>query len=441
MSYLASFLCASGACQLEQRFRRSKQAASDLESNNKTWPSPSIAWPAPPCDRQSKRLSQLSTLSEALSAKGELEKATLASDDSAAASIEFILRTAPIWIWLFLLVSVGLPTYLATRYVMPFEVFAFTLFWVLSIQIQRSLKTSNILFPFRRLKSVVVIFTNPIVITWALASAYIWVKTSYTGKSVATTIGEFRHYNSLSQSILHIVHSHDVAAHLGAGDLAGLLLDAGVASMGFKMYEFRSELWAVLGTVSSTCATLAVINVFLNVLVAYAFGLQADEATAFAARSATLALGIPAIQNLGGSTTLTSALAIFNGILFQMTGDWLFSLLRIDDRVSQEASTPPRKTSVQPGKRASSYVTATVESADMQHVKNGRDGINEDSAVIAAGITVGINSAAMGTSYLIEQESRAAAYSALSMIMFGAATVALTALPGVAEAIKLITSK
>ncbi|KAI0542218.1 hypothetical protein GGR58DRAFT_510284 [Xylaria digitata] len=435
ISYVASFLIAVLGFRLEQTLRRPRRTAIDLESNNKTWPSPSVAWPAPSCEREPKRITQLSTLSEALTTNEPLMKFTPVPGSPTTASIDFLLRTAPIWIWLFLLTTVGLPVYLATGYVMPFEVFSFTLFWVLSIQFQRSLRSSCTLLRFRRLRSFLLIFSNSLVLTWALATAYMWAKTLYTGRDIDTIIGEFRHYSSLSKCVIHIIQDHDVPAHLGAGDLAGLLLDAGVACMGFKMYEYRSELWASLGTVSFTCTALAAINVFLNVLVGHSFGLQAEEAIAFASRSATLALGIPAIDNLGGSTTLTSIIAIFSGILFQMAGDWLFSLMRIDDQVLRDASTRTLKVPVPTGNTMFFETAAPVSSTEMQNGNNSRCGTNEESTVVAAGVTVGINAAAMGTAYLIERDSRAVAYSALSMIMFGAATVAMTALPGAAEAI------
>lgn len=440
VSYVASFLFASGGNRIEQRLRRSRQTTKDVESNNKTWPSPSIAWPAPPCGQQSKRISQLSTLSEALSTNESLMKITPVPYSSVIDSVDFVLRTAPIWIWLSLIIVVGLPIYLTTHYAMPFEVFSLTLFWVLSVQLQKSLRSSHSLLRFPRSRCFILIFANPLLSTWALATTYMWVKTLYTGRDIAAIIGEFRHYNSLSQSIIHIMQDHDVAAHLGAGDLAGLLLDAGVACMGFKMYEYRYELWASLGTVSFTCTALAAINVFLNVVIGHGFGLQTKDAIAFAGRSATLALGVPAIDNLGGSTTLTSTVAIFSGILLQMVGDWLFSLMRINDRASRDGSVQAPETPMLASNNTISPATTAVSSAETKTISYTRGRINEESAVVAAGITVGINAAAMGTAYLIERNSRAAAYSALSMIMFGAATVAITALPGTVETIQSLTS-
>lgn len=366
---------------------------------------------------------------------------TLTRTSPRVAAIDFVLRTAPIWIWLFLLITVGLPVYMATNYMMPFDVCLLSLFWVLTLQFQRGLRSYRRLLRVPRLRSTVLILANPLVLTWLLATIYMWAKIFFTRRDVDTIIGEFRHYSSLSQSIIHIIQDHDLPTHLGAGDLAGLLLDAGVACLGFKMYEYRSELWASLGTVSFTCTALAAINVFFNVLVGHGFGLEAKDAIAFAGRSATLALGIPSIQSLGGSATLTSTIAIFSGILFQMSGDLLFYFMRINDTIRRDVPKQTIETPI-PGKNSKLFGPRVVTtSADAEDANDRPAKVREESGVVAAGVTVGINAAAMGTAYLIERDSRAIAYSALSMIVFGAATVALTALPGAAAAIMSMTSK
>lgn len=442
ISYVASFSLAYWGFLIEHRLRRSQRMANDVEYNGQTWLVSSTAWPASSCEQRPKLISRSSTLNKAILAKKEpLVEITLARTSPRAAFIDFVLRTAPICIWLFLLITVGFPVYIATDYMMPFEVFLFSLFWVLTLQFQRGLRSYRRLLRVPRLRPFVLILANPLVLTWALATIYMWAKIFFTRRDINTIIGEFRHYNSLAQSILHIIQDHDVPAHLGAGDLAGVLLDAGVACLGFKMYEYRSELWASLGTVSFTCTALAAINVFLNVLVGHGFGLEAKEAIAFAGRSATLALGIPAIQSLGGSATLTSTIAIFSGIFFQMAGDLLFYLMRINDTVARDT---PKQTIEMPipGKNSELFSPTVVTiSTDAEDSNDRPAKFREESGVVAAGVTVGINAAAMGTAYLIERDSRATAYSALSMIVFGAATVALTALPGVAAALLSVTSK
>lgn len=61
-------------------------------------------------------------------------------------------------------------------------------------------------------------------------------------------------------------------------------------------------------------------------------------------------------------------------------------------------------------------------------------GVEDDSpGTVAAGMTVGINAAAMGTAYLYEDASRAAPYAALSMTVFGVMTVVFTSIQPLAS--------
>lgn len=57
---------------------------------------------------------------------------------------------------------------------------------------------------------------------------------------------------------------------------------------------------------------------------------------------------------------------------------------------------------------------------------DNNDDDDDDVSTVAAGVTIGINAAAMGTAHLYEQNSQAAPYSALSMTMFGVFTVLFT---------------
>ncbi|KAI2623980.1 LrgB-like family-domain-containing protein [Hypomontagnella submonticulosa] len=344
--------------------------------------------------------------------------------------IDHLIRTAPLSICVFLIAVVGVPVYFATGYEAPFEALCFVLFWLLSVQFQRSLKSSTCLLRFPRPRSMLVIFANPVVITWALGTAYLWIKTTCTNQTIDITISEFRRHETLAECIIAMVKGDGLRESIGAGDMAGPILDAGIVCMGFKMFEYRKELWESIVTVFTTCAILAVENVFLNVLFARAFGLQTSDAVSFAARSVTIALGVPAIQNIKGSTTLMSAMVIFGGIIFQMAGDCLFSLLRIKDRKCQQK--------LDSGRNSNSEKSGVM---DVGHGKEPQQGVGADTGVISAGVTVGINAAAMGTAHLMERNSEATAYSALSMTVFGAITVALTALPGVSEAIISLASR
>ncbi|KAI0013550.1 hypothetical protein F4779DRAFT_613281 [Xylariaceae sp. FL0662B] len=434
MSYVAAFFFASGGFKLESAIRGRRVKSPDLESNNNSWPSPPKAWPAPSTDRSSKRLSQLGGLSDTLAQNESLTSIESTTQSLSSQHIDYLVRTAPVWICILLLAAVGIPIYAATDYATPFDAICFVLLWVLAVQFQRYLKACCGLLQFPRLRSILIIFANPVMVTWALGTAFLWIKTAYTVQTIVAVISEFRRHDTMAQSVIHIIKDHNFAAHIGAGDLAGPVLDAGIVCLGFKMFEYRRELWASFTTVFSTCAVLAVMNVFLNVLVGHALGLQAEEAIAFAARSVTIALGMSAIQNLGGSTALMSAFVIFGGILFQIAGDWLFSVLRINDRRSSPQQKPEDGSE---SEKSSEIMFAGNGGREQQQQQNGA----ADGMIVAAGVTVGINAAAMGTAHLIERDSRATAYAALSMTVFGAMTVALTAIPGVSEAMASMTSR
>ncbi|KAI1144270.1 hypothetical protein F5Y05DRAFT_407670 [Hypoxylon sp. FL0543] len=421
VGYVGTYFLAYGSVSVERWFRERRTKPHSLESGNKSWPSPSTAWPAPPTEKSTKRLSQIPHISVVLLGNESFDSIEAAKRGSASQFIDHLIRTAPIWICVFLIAVVGLPVYFVSRYEAPFEALCFILFWILSIQFQRSLKASCGLLQFPRLRSALVILANPVVVTWAIGTAYLWIKTAYTGRSIDTIITEFRAHNTLAEGIIAIKEGNDITSQIGAGDMTSPILDAGIVCLGFKMFEYRKELWQSFVTILITCSVLAISSIFLNVLIARALRLQPADSLAFAARSVTIALGIPTMQNLDGSTTLMSVLVIFGGIIFQMTGDWILSLLRIDDRKCHHKS----------------EVHSTTEK-----IKGpAEDTQRSDDAVIVAGVTVGINAAAMGTAFLIERDSRATAYAALSMTVFGAMTVALTTPVGVSKAIIYLASR
>ncbi|KAH9887444.1 hypothetical protein F4778DRAFT_426935 [Xylariomycetidae sp. FL2044] len=422
LGYVSAFACAAAGYKLEQCLRDLRRKAPDIENTGiRPQPPQPSRLSGTPTDQASRRISHLSQLNEKIAKHDSLVTVKAPKDNLTCRCVDFLVRTAPIWICLFFIIVVGFPVYFARNYIMPFEAFMFLLFWLLSLQLLKSLKTSHTLSRSPCLRRALVVLANPVLITFALSSAYLWIKVAYTGRSIAAAVTNFHRYDSFATGLYTMLQNHeDVETHLGAGDLASPILDAGIVCMGLKMFEYRWELWESCITVFMTSAIVAVVSVFINVLIAHAMGLQADEALAFAGRSCTIALGIPAIQNLGGNTAVMSALAVFSGILFQMTGDWMFSLMRINDRQQE----PGEAGVLEIGNDAES--NAEGQPRDVTHPRTGRDE-NDGSKVVAAGVTVGINAGAMGTAWLVERDSRATAYSALSMTLFGALTVAVTA--------------
>ncbi|KIH92422.1 hypothetical protein SPBR_02416 [Sporothrix brasiliensis 5110] len=70
---------------------------------------------------------------------------------------------------------------------------------------------------------------------------------------------------------------------------------------------------------------------------------------------------------------------------------------------------------------------------DVNALNRSPDMETDSPGTVAAGMTVGINAAAMGTAYLYEDGSRAAPYAALSMTVFGVMTVVLTSIQPLAN--------
>ncbi|KAI0129123.1 hypothetical protein BJ170DRAFT_360741 [Xylariales sp. AK1849] len=405
LSYIGSFLMAAGCFKLEERIRGLwglRRRAEDPEY---------LAEPKKPSSRYAKRASQVSKLADIIVNNGSLTSVeTLCSP---SITVQFIVQTAPLWISVFLLVTVGIPVYCATKYDMPFETFVFIFFWIGAVKFQRFVKTCRAFALRSRIQSTLVVILNPVLVASALGTAYFWTKTAITHQPIEEVLAAFRAYNSWAKFFLDSSRYANPRQRVGAGDLATALLDAGIVSLGLKMYEYRRELWTSFATVLSTSLVFATINIFVNVAFAHVMGLQASEALAFAARNVTIALGMPAVQNLGGDGTLMGTLVVFSGMLFQMTGDLPFSWLGIRDRPLPFA--------------------LNHKSDSGNDSESAPEPEANDWKVIAAGVTVGINAAAMGTAHLIERESRATAYSALSMTVFGATTVALTAVPAIAD--------
>lgn len=107
-------------------------------------------------------------------------------------------------------------------------------------------------------------------------------------------------------------------------------------------------------------------------------------------------------------------------------------------------STPSSSSSSSPAssrKRTVSYSKCGDACLVHVHMRGGAasandltvDADDDSPGTVAAGMTVGINAAAMGTAYLYEDDSRAAPYAALSMTVFGVMTVVFTSIQPLAS--------
>ncbi|CRK36027.1 hypothetical protein BN1708_006885, partial [Verticillium longisporum] len=159
------------------------------------------------------------------------------------------------------------------------------------------------------------------------------------------------------------------------------------------MYQYRRELRAHFLAIVLPNLVLAVASLFCYPVVCFAVGIEARRALAFASRSLTLALAIPATENLGGDVNAVAALAIFSGIAGVLIGERMLRWMRIPE---------------------DDYVTR--------------------------GVTLGANSSAIATAVLLRTDPRAAALSSLSMTLFGTMTVLLTSIPPIAGVVRSLVS-
>ena len=306
---------------------------------------------------------------------------------------------------------------------------------------------------------------------------------SYAAVHLPPSGGENKN-TTLNGAVTNVASSLPAVSRvMQAGDIALSILDAGLVAWGLKLYECRRQLLSRSGfTVAFVAALSAAGNVCAGPLLASKFGLgPGSRDLSFAARSVTLALAVPAMGVLGGDVGLNAAMVVANGVLFQIgmglgVGRWLEGLLRwrlgwrlgrkpeaqgvdtkrwslfrcpscrdssslghVHDLEAAAAVTDNQpqvgeRPTVQPdedqppGRLHDTECDATAE--DRTHGRCQRSSAptsaTDTPRTVAAGVTVGINAAAMGTAHLYEEGSRAAPFSALAMTAFGVVTVILT---------------
>ncbi|KAK3331772.1 hypothetical protein B0T19DRAFT_86421 [Cercophora scortea] len=350
--------------------------------------------------------------------------------------------------------------------------------WFTTLAIQASIKTNHTnLRPW--LRTLLSGLFNAVLWTSLAVIAYVFIDGAISNRPLSTML------DTLQTNSTFLALITGTPTKPAAGDIALAILNAGLVSWGLKLYEYRRQLLSRAGvTVFLVSSLLALANLILGPLLAAAVGLRPVASDlAFAARSVTLALGSPVMAMLGGDAGLNATMVVVSGIVFQMglgfgAGAWLESrvvaacmMLRTRDRrgvraggggggvlvttttttvvttvcgkiVDPESPPPasgPISVSVIPmkegddleaqlnGRRA---MPLSMSGAKNDAYSNNASGHGErinDPFTVAAGVTVGINAAAMGTAYLYEAKSEAAPYSALSMIALGVMTVAFAA--------------
>ncbi|KAK4238989.1 hypothetical protein C8A03DRAFT_43357 [Achaetomium macrosporum] len=315
--------------------------------------------------------------------------------------------------WLFTLI-LGVPLRYSAQSDVVLSTFLLFSVWLTTLSIQTSIKHNPHLASC--LRTLLSGLFNAVLWTSLAMIAYVFTDSAISNRPLPAMLDTLQTHTSLSTLIVRAASAPPpptpdtsastdsntpiptVTMTLAAGDIAISILNSGLVAWGLKLYEYRLQLLSRGGlTVCTVSAVLALADTVCGPLFArHVLGVApASRALAFAARSVTIALANPVMAMLGGDAGLNAAMVVGSGIVYQMglgfgVGRWLEGKL-------------------------------------------GEGAAANDPRVVAAGVTVGINAAAMGTAYLYETQNEAAPHAALSMIALGTMTVVFSSITPLAR--------
>ncbi|KAI0892915.1 LrgB-like family-domain-containing protein [Annulohypoxylon nitens] len=258
---------------------------------------------------------------------------------------------------------VGLPVYYAAGYAMPLHLTLNILTYFGAMSLPLNWRT----------------YLHPVLICSLFTVLSIWVLGLIKGASLSATLTIYKTGSNYAE--FWSPHSSPLPLP-GAGDLFSSVLDASIVSFALPVYQYRRELRQHLAAILVPNIAISIGSLFAYPTICYAIGISAPRSLAFAARSLTLALAVPATANLGGDVNTVAALAIMSGIVGVLVGQRMLAWLKIPE---------------------DDYVTR--------------------------GVTLGANSSAIAAALLLRTDPRAAALSILAMSLFGTITVLFTSIP------------
>jgi putative effector of murein hydrolase len=220
-------------------------------------------------------------------------------------------------LYLLLFLLIGLPIYYTTGYAMPAHLTLTVLCYLAALSVPPRWRQ----------------YAHPVLVTAALAILSIWALASFRGDSLSSALRSYRtgaNYQALWPATLRSrppSARHDP----GAGDVLATVLDAAIVSLALPMFRHRRELRAHFAAIIVPSISLSVGSLLAYPPICFALGISPERSLAFAARSLTLALAIPATENLGGDTNLVAALAIMSGIIGVLVGERMLRLFKIPE--------------------------------------------------------------------------------------------------------------
>jgi hypothetical protein len=223
-------------------------------------------------------------------------------------------------IYLAFFTFVGVPTYYATGYAMPLQLSLGVLGYHAALSVPASWRQ----------------FLHPVLTSSLLTVLGIWAFGASRGESLQVALGKFR----TGQRYLQLWKGSQGLP--GAGDMFSTVLDAGIVALALPMYQYRRELRNHFVAIIGPNVILSLASLFAYPRVCHAIGITAERSLAFSARSATLALAIPAVDNLGGDSNTVSSLAIMSGIAGALIGGRLLGLLRVPEGELDPGSEPAK---------------------------------------------------------------------------------------------------
>lgn len=212
---------------------------------------------------------------------------------------------------LFLLV--GLPVYYAAGYPMPLH---------LSLNILAYFLASSLPPAWRQ-------YLHPVLVSSLLTVLSVWVLGLARGDSLTTTLTAYK--TGANYSALWSGTQTQGKSLPGAGDLFSSVLDASIVAFALPVHRYRRELRAHLVAIVVPSVALSIASLFAYPAACRAVGISAERSLAFAARSLTLALAVPATRNLGGDVNTVAALAIMSGIVGVLVGRRMLAMMKIPE--------------------------------------------------------------------------------------------------------------
>ncbi|KAI0382504.1 LrgB-like family-domain-containing protein [Hypomontagnella monticulosa] len=262
---------------------------------------------------------------------------------------------------------IGLPLYYTTNYAMPLHLAFNVLTYFLAMS----------------LPSIWRQYLHPVLVTSLFTVLGLWVIGLTKGQPLPSTLAA---YKTGAGYIALWSGQHGLP---GAGDMFSSVLDAAIVAFALPVYQYRRELRQHFVAIVVPNVAISIGSLFAYPVVCYAIGITAQRSLAFAARSLTLALAVPAAANLGGDVNAVAALAIMSGVVGVLVGQRILAALKIPE---------------------DDYVTR--------------------------GVTLGANSSAIAAALLLRTDPRAAALSILAMSLFGTITVLFTSIPPITAVIQ-----